>query len=93
MRKELKADQPTAVLSTISIDGEGTEMCVFTTDQKWSSTNSRSLFIPTWSDTSCISKLSSYQEDQIGFFESRADAAPRTHGGREVGLRFETLTI
>ena len=33
LRKELKADQPTAVLSPINIDGKGTEMYVSTTDK------------------------------------------------------------
>ena len=33
VRKELKADQPTAVLSPINVDGEGTEISVFTTDK------------------------------------------------------------
>ena len=33
VRKELKADQPTAVLSPINVDGAGTEISVFTTDK------------------------------------------------------------
>ena len=33
LRKEMKADMPTAVLSPVNIDGEGEEISVFTTDK------------------------------------------------------------
>ena len=33
IRKEMKADMPTAVLSPVNIDGEGEEISVYTTDK------------------------------------------------------------